>query len=273
MGMTDTTETIQPADLLRLAFCPQCDYSLRGLPEEGICPECSRKYDQTFIILRGKLPGTNSPALIVCIIVGMVLVPIILSILHPGAIRDPALLLIVAFGVLPLVVMLTLWSSGARPGEILVWLSPTGVGQQGSVDPGSPLNAIYRWLMYRSTPVAMLPAIIPLRHDAVLFASMIGFVIVFWIGMILIAKYAGKPSMAVPSDGIRPGLFAWRTFNELRLIPLGKNRYRLRARYTSWVRRWDVINIVIEATDATAVQLRALIAQWGGVLVQYPDVM
>src|SRR5437762_1422152 len=40
-------------DPLQLTFCPRCDYSLQGLPREGVCPECGRAYDQSFVIIRG----------------------------------------------------------------------------------------------------------------------------------------------------------------------------------------------------------------------------
>ena len=38
---------------LRVEVCPDCGYSLEGLPEEGHCPECGRRYDSSLIVLYG----------------------------------------------------------------------------------------------------------------------------------------------------------------------------------------------------------------------------
>ena len=41
------------ADPLRLDRCPDCGYSLTGLPEEGVCPECGFAYNPDMIVLYG----------------------------------------------------------------------------------------------------------------------------------------------------------------------------------------------------------------------------
>jgi hypothetical protein len=47
-------------DPLRLEVCPACGYSLQGLPEEGVCPECGQKYNQAVIVLHGWGRGTHA---------------------------------------------------------------------------------------------------------------------------------------------------------------------------------------------------------------------
>lgn len=44
----------EPLDeTLRLTNCLDCGYALKGLPSEGICPECGSHYDQSVIVLHG----------------------------------------------------------------------------------------------------------------------------------------------------------------------------------------------------------------------------
>jgi hypothetical protein len=46
------------ADPLRLERCPQCGYQLDGLPAEGACPECGRRYDQSVVFFYGWARGS-----------------------------------------------------------------------------------------------------------------------------------------------------------------------------------------------------------------------
>jgi hypothetical protein len=46
-------ETIDIPKSLQLDVCPFCGYSLNGLPAEGICPECGKRYDSSQIVLHG----------------------------------------------------------------------------------------------------------------------------------------------------------------------------------------------------------------------------
>lgn len=44
----------EPLDeTLRLTNCRNCGYRLTGLPEEGACPECGKRYGQSVIVLHG----------------------------------------------------------------------------------------------------------------------------------------------------------------------------------------------------------------------------
>jgi hypothetical protein len=43
--------------LTRVIVCPQCGYSLEGLPERGICPECGFSYSPSIVVLYGHGQG------------------------------------------------------------------------------------------------------------------------------------------------------------------------------------------------------------------------
>src|SRR5688500_2560918 len=53
-------ESTPPDDLLRLNACPACNYSLQGLNESGICPECGSAFDRAVVILHGYARHTRS---------------------------------------------------------------------------------------------------------------------------------------------------------------------------------------------------------------------
>lgn len=44
------------SDMPQVELCPDCGYSLWGLPSQGTCPECGFRYDQQMIVLYGWRP-------------------------------------------------------------------------------------------------------------------------------------------------------------------------------------------------------------------------
>jgi hypothetical protein len=58
-SMTNTTQSVTDGPL-RLGICPGCGYVLNGLPDEGLCPECGREYDQRTVVLYGWSRGLHA---------------------------------------------------------------------------------------------------------------------------------------------------------------------------------------------------------------------
>jgi hypothetical protein len=58
--MPETPGTTPAAEPLRLETCPSCGYALNGLPDEGLCPECGKYYDQYTVVLHGWSTGSKA---------------------------------------------------------------------------------------------------------------------------------------------------------------------------------------------------------------------
>jgi hypothetical protein len=136
---------------LQLSFCPRCDYSLQGLPESGACPECGTPYDQSFVVLRGR-PVTGGPepngqraytAKRLCWSAGGAVVGGLLILRYRFFLLSMAGWW--AVSTLKLFVEFVIFMNVIRPGEVLVWAGPAGIGQQPVLDPESKLPRL-RWL-------------------------------------------------------------------------------------------------------------------------------
>src|SRR5262245_1661828 len=103
-------------------FCPHCDYAWNGLPQEGICPECGRPYDQSHTIIRC-LPRGN------LWVSGVIIVALVLvATLYPSARMHPAFLLPAGVMFIGLVAEAIERLTSPRKGEQLLWMSAEGIG-------------------------------------------------------------------------------------------------------------------------------------------------
>jgi hypothetical protein len=263
--MTAAAPSISSCDLLRLEFCPRCDYSLEGLPKAGTCPECGEGYDQAFVILRG-VPSLNSEAgafsrRAIWLNAGAAAVVLVaLSFMrHPG-LSDAYLLLVGGYFTLITVIGLLGRSSAVRSGDVLTWLGPAGIGQQLPLEPRTMTVRLRRWLEYLSLPVFLSPTLVELRHIPVVCISLIGFT----LGIQLLVRNAGRPKVSTPAEGIRPALYGWRKFSKIHLKPIGKNKHRLWATHSSWVATRSFFDVVINASDLKAQELKSRISKLAG---------
>jgi hypothetical protein len=122
----------------RLSVCPRCDYSLEGLPDCGICPECGQSYGTHEIYLYGNAMGAKirvwnayTPGLLAPVSTLLAAVIIAYVFFSPGRYtnRDP-------FSVVWLVLLtagsgISVWRRFADQGSgvVQVRLTPLGVRQ------------------------------------------------------------------------------------------------------------------------------------------------
>ncbi len=249
------TGAVAPPDPLRLAFCPACDYDLAGLPVDGLCPECGRAYDQAYVVLRGR-PAVDgfdrlrpagrriwgAVAWVAAILAGGWMW------LHSTGPFVPVMCGLLAAS--------WLWQwmasfSSPRPGEVLVWLSPVGMGQQRVGDPTSCAGRL-QWLAPWGAAAVGAMFIVVGGPDASGVAP----------SLLLMPVLAGlawwaRPRPVVPADGVRPPLYAWDSFADVRLDLRG-GRQLLLGRHDNWyARRQRTVAIDLHVSPETLQALQA----------------
>src|SRR4051812_28476050 len=125
-----TSSAPAPADAARVVEgrlvdqCPACAYSLEGLPDEGICPECGGRYDQSLMVLHGTACGQLASLANISLgrlawrLGGLVAVAVYFGRRVGFAVRDPVMLLLVGL-VAALVVLSLVRRFGAAQAQLV----------------------------------------------------------------------------------------------------------------------------------------------------------
>jgi hypothetical protein len=260
------TDPLDPLDPLRLRNCPQCEYLLEGLPEEGICPECGFAYDRSVVIVRCQGPGAyrlNSYALVsLAAVLGGVFLFIIL--MKPQTLKyaTQMVLMLGSFSAVLGVVWLDRVTS-PRAGDWLLWITALGIGVQTDLDPDSVLAKLRRWLAIVWLPLYAMAGFLPIMLGPLWY---VGLPIASVMGIGLLWLQLGiqvKP--AVPAAGPRPALFSWSSVSRIELAEFKSGRYRIRVLNDSWVaKNRRLVDATLCGPPQLVDQLRQRIAQFGG---------
>ena len=126
----------------RLANCPRCDYSLLGLPDSGICPECGQPYGTHEFYLYGNAMGTRrniwnsynpGPLNLIWSILGLITCGAVLFFWQAGGslgyYHNPALIIWSALFAASCIATLLRGFTDQGSGVVQVRLSPLGVRQ------------------------------------------------------------------------------------------------------------------------------------------------
>jgi hypothetical protein len=151
---TETTTlgaTLQGAKIpacLALTVCPNCGYSLEGLPERGMCPECGREYAPGEIILYGYGCGTyenvmtTRPSRLWWLWSGAASGIFIQSAAFFSELGKYGLILVGVLGAIPPTCLYWRRKHVGHPAPVQVRIGPAGCVQYTDLAPPSPLDAL-----------------------------------------------------------------------------------------------------------------------------------
>jgi hypothetical protein len=263
-------------DFWKLTLCPRCDYSLQGLPDSGVCPECGESYCQDFIILRGKpiLLGDYPNGLRITspirISTGLLFIVLLAATARTA---NPWLMTVLVIATLTTTFRGVVWFSQPRRGEALIWMGRQGVAQQALLERGS-LAARLQIAVKVCTHI-LFPAIVMFllvaafrldrglrSHDPFPESNVICG-LVFALPTLAIAglNYLGqRRRVTYRGQGIRPGLLRWTAYRAIEIQPLGDRQYQLKTTRFFATRMSEMIHIEFTASAAAIQELCTLIS-------------
>ena len=132
--MSDAALKTDPCNLLRLTICPRCDYSLEGLPDAGVCPECGRPFDQSMVVVRchGSDPATGTGG---WGIYPMVAVLLLIFAIDRSIWKQPFMLVVLGYTIASAGINWIERFMSPRRGVWLLWIASEGMAAQIDFDP------------------------------------------------------------------------------------------------------------------------------------------
>ena len=262
-------ERASDEDLLRLENCPQCEYSLTGLPDEGICPECGWAYDRGAVIVRCQGPGGFRWPSWLLVVLGALAA----GTASTALIMFPQSLLrltqmVVVFAILAGFCAVTLVERALSPrkGDWLLWITPAGIGVQSDFDPDSILAHVRRLFAAFFLPVFVMTGFVPMVSQ--------GQGRMWYVGVIMMIAYGlgffwfmrkVQPRPGIPASGARPALFAWNAVTDLRIDRNKSGRYRLLVTRSSRIaKKQPILAVSFESSDERMTHIRKRISYWFG---------
>ena len=269
MNDVDVIENAE-ADAPALRFvdiCPECGYSLKGLPDEGVCPECGKSYDQRVLILHGMGSRTGIYFL-------AFLTAVQTWVLWPTA-RDlerNILFFLAAVALLPVMLALALierWSHN-RPGLIQVFLSSQRCLQINSFPKPPGLIVAWSLIMCGLATVVWLK-LFPVTRNASVFiqlllAAMLAFawVILLWRARKRIIESAIDAASATPWNLQLAKGTSWERITDVLMECHRDGRLRIRLRHNleGSKLRFEAVDAEVRCDRERAAHVEALIRSW-----------
>ena len=263
--------TVQPRverDPLALTVCPECGYSLEGLPPEGTCPECGESYDQRYVVLFGETPegmGRNASRAMLVVFAGIAAMIVFMSI-REGSLMSRPVIMMTTY----LFLYVVIWAArrASLKKEILfqVWMNERGFALR---RPGSEstLLAKIEQAMPFLTPLLFLPPFG--KNGAVSVAFIVGIVLTFvvLVGLHVLMNRPSKRRQVATGDPRQPTLTGWDGSDSVDVDVIRPGSVRLRVTSRSYLgpwkwQEWRAVDAVVRLDTQLAPALRDRMNGW-----------
>lgn len=267
--MESTTPTIPES--LQTGVCPNCGYSLSGLPGVGVCPECGGTYDGNEVVVYGYARGRhanigNTTPSIALRIVALWIA--IIALQSPRFRIDPFSWLIVALLLPQGIYQFFRRKQVTHPGLIQVRIGERGCVQYDDLGGPSVFRDLfwaYGWIFYAAAAIVLALCVREGRIDLSRAGIWIVFLVIFaaiaWVRGVRFRRAMREVREGAIADfnsAYRP-LALWKHIKVHSVKPIRSGTYRLKIDTFTKFSRNDVVDAEIRCSEEQAMSLGRLI--------------